>query len=90
MALRSSTSKRQPAQQVHDPFDNNDEEVKQVPATMPGSGNNHIDVNAKRAFGYNQNSSCIAIGTNSGFRVFMSDPLECKFERGGFQDIKIA
>ena len=48
------------------------------------------DARPVRAFGFNQDSSCIAIGTSNGFRVFMSDPLECKFEREGFQDLKIA
>ena len=42
------------------------------------------------AFGFNQDSSCISIGTSNGFRVFLSDPLECMFERNGLQDIKIA
>ena len=54
-------------------------------ANLDSENNTHLD-----AFCFNQDASCIAIGTSSGFRVFMSNPLKCQFERSGMQSIKIA
>ena len=42
------------------------------------------------SLGFNQDSSCIALGTKDGFKVFMSNPLKCYFERRELGQIKIA
>ena len=40
------------------------------------------------ALEFNQDASCIALGHKDGFRVYMSDPLRCQFERCDLGSIK--